>query len=318
MTAVFTGAVRVCINYSVISFNGLPQLFHFENTPTPPPTKIWIDVTTSVDTVHQIVCGVVSSLSPFAIFQRTPACVATATASPDILWPPNHKMRHVTIAVTPAPSCTAPVACTIESVASNEPVNGTGDGDTAPDWTIAGDRSLDLRAGGKPLAMERFAIEPKLRNPASPARLGRFRYFCTFYVCQAGRGPLGWLELESQLGDLAGELSRPGEVLWGVSALSGCGLVIRGVAVKGRDLSCGLVAFWRGGPGAGRDKKRPPLARGPEGQLDRPLFHFIFIVGSPNRIHERRTSGSVTTCFARAAASPTVTALPPNNRRYSS
>jgi len=68
-TAVFTGAVRVCINYSVISFNGLPQLFHFENTPTPPPTKIWIDVTTSVDMANQIVCGQVTSLSPFALFQ---------------------------------------------------------------------------------------------------------------------------------------------------------------------------------------------------------------------------------------------------------
>ena len=105
-----------------------------------------MNVTTTVDAINHIVCGQVSSLSPFAIFQRVPACNATASATPDVLWPPNHKMRHVTIAVTPAPSCTAPVACTVESVASNEPVNGTGDGDTAPDWTIAGDRSLDLRA----------------------------------------------------------------------------------------------------------------------------------------------------------------------------
>ena len=54
-----------------------------------------------------------------------------------------------------------------------------------------------------------------------------------------------WRDLESQLGDLAEELSRPGEVLWGVSALTACGLVIRGVALKGRDLTQGLVTFWR-------------------------------------------------------------------------
>ncbi len=103
--------------------------------------------------------------------------------------------------------------------------------------------SLELRAGGEPIALERFAIEPRLRDPASAARLGRFRYFSTFYICQAGRDAKSWLELESQLGDLAGELSRAGEVLWGVSTLAGSGLAIRGVALKGRELN--MVPFWR-------------------------------------------------------------------------
>ena len=105
--------------------------------------------------------------------------------------------------------------------------------------------SLDLRVDGRLVALERFSIEPKLRNPGSPARLGPFRYFCAFYACQAGRDPQSWCQLESELGDLAGELSRPGDVLWGVSALAGCGLVIRGVSTKGRDLTRGLPAFWR-------------------------------------------------------------------------
>jgi len=105
--------------------------------------------------------------------------------------------------------------------------------------------TLDLRADGQPVAFERYSIEPGIRNPASAARLGAFRYFSTFYVCQAGRGAQSWLELESQLGDLAEELSRPGEVLWGVSALAACGLAIRGVALKGRDLTQSLPQFWR-------------------------------------------------------------------------
>ena len=34
----------------------------------------------------------------------------------------------------------------IVSVKSNEPVNGTGDGDTAPDWEVTGALTLNLRA----------------------------------------------------------------------------------------------------------------------------------------------------------------------------
>src|SRR5262249_15361747 len=40
-----------------------PTLSHFENVP--PPT--WVNRTTSVDSVNHIVCGTVSSLSPFAV-----------------------------------------------------------------------------------------------------------------------------------------------------------------------------------------------------------------------------------------------------------
>ena len=38
-----------------------------------------------------------------------------------------------------------PVATRME-VASNEPVNGTGDGDTGPDWQVLDDHRLQLRA----------------------------------------------------------------------------------------------------------------------------------------------------------------------------
>jgi urease accessory protein len=103
--------------------------------------------------------------------------------------------------------------------------------------------TLELRARGGPVAIERYAIEPAIRDPASAARLGPFRYFSTFYICQTGGG--NWLALESELGDLAESLSRPGEVLWGVSTLAACGLAIRGVALAGRDLTSGLIAFWR-------------------------------------------------------------------------
>ena len=43
-------------------------------------------------------------------------------------------------------SCDPTPICRIVSVASNEPVNGAGDGNTAPDWEITGALTVNLRA----------------------------------------------------------------------------------------------------------------------------------------------------------------------------
>jgi hypothetical protein len=63
-TASFSGQITICINYAGVSFSGQPQLFHYVNG-TP------VNVTTSVDTAHTMVCGTVTSLSPFALFEST-------------------------------------------------------------------------------------------------------------------------------------------------------------------------------------------------------------------------------------------------------
>lgn len=70
--------------------------------------------------------------------------ITNVTATPSVLWPPNHKMVNVSIGYTIIDNC-APVTVTL-SVASNEPINGTGDGDTAPDWRIVNNRLVQLRA----------------------------------------------------------------------------------------------------------------------------------------------------------------------------
>ena len=71
-TAIYSGSITLCFNYVGISFLSGPQLFHFEG-------GAWTNVTTSVDAVHQIICGSVNSLSPFAIF--SPKLTATVTLS---------------------------------------------------------------------------------------------------------------------------------------------------------------------------------------------------------------------------------------------
>jgi uncharacterized repeat protein (TIGR01451 family) len=73
-----------------------------------------------------------------------PPKVTNASVTPSQLWPPNHKMTNVAVNYTIEDNC-GPVTVTL-SVTSNEPINGTGDGDTAPDWIIVDDHRVQLRA----------------------------------------------------------------------------------------------------------------------------------------------------------------------------
>jgi murein DD-endopeptidase MepM/ murein hydrolase activator NlpD len=72
-TASFSPPVTVCINYSGTTFTGSEsdlKLFHFEDTGTDGNPDTWIDRTSSLDTTNKIICASVTSLSPFAIFER--------------------------------------------------------------------------------------------------------------------------------------------------------------------------------------------------------------------------------------------------------
>ncbi len=72
-----------------------------------------------------------------------PAVTGFSVVAPK-MWPPNHRMVNVTVNYGSSDNCRA-VTCAL-SVASNEPVNGLGDGDTAPDWVIVDAHRLQLRA----------------------------------------------------------------------------------------------------------------------------------------------------------------------------
>lgn len=81
------------------------------------------------------------------VLDATPPTISGLAVSPSVLWPPNHKMRPVTVSITAVDTCDAtPPACQLTAVTSNEPVNGPGDGNTAPDWLITGNLTANLRA----------------------------------------------------------------------------------------------------------------------------------------------------------------------------
>src|SRR5688572_11999452 len=72
-----------------------------------------------------------------------PPKITGISADPVALWPPNHKMRDVTINYTAVDNCT--VTSTL-SVSSSDPVNGGSDGDQAPDWEVVDEHHVRLRA----------------------------------------------------------------------------------------------------------------------------------------------------------------------------
>jgi hypothetical protein len=75
-----------------------------------------------------------------------PPTVTNMVASPPNLWPPNHKMVAVTVTVTVQDDADPAPVSRIVAVTSNQPINGPGDGTTAPDWEITGPLTVNLRA----------------------------------------------------------------------------------------------------------------------------------------------------------------------------
>lgn len=83
-------------------------------------------------------------LQTITVGDDQPPVITNASPNPYILWPPNHKMKDVEVRYSSSDNCGV-ASCRLE-VSSNEPINGTGDGDTSPDWEIVDDHHVKLRA----------------------------------------------------------------------------------------------------------------------------------------------------------------------------
>ncbi len=70
--------------------------------------------------------------------EDTRAPTLAMNVTPTRLWPPNHTMRLVARKVTATDACD-PKPSLVVTVTSDEPINGLGDGDTAPDWSVEQD-----------------------------------------------------------------------------------------------------------------------------------------------------------------------------------
>jgi Bacterial surface protein, Ig-like domain/PKD domain len=79
------------------------------------------------------------------VVDNLPPDLTAVPANPDTLWPPNHRMVTVTVSGSAIDAC-SPVHCQLLAVEANEPINGPGAGNTAPDWLILGPATVSLRA----------------------------------------------------------------------------------------------------------------------------------------------------------------------------
>ena len=110
------------------------------------PAVFPLGTTTVTWTAKDASGNVVTATQNVTIVDTTAPGVSSVTASPNQLWPPNHQMVDVTVTVGAADACDAAPTAQILSVTSNEPINGLGDGDTAPDWVITGNLTVKLRS----------------------------------------------------------------------------------------------------------------------------------------------------------------------------
>jgi hypothetical protein len=83
------------------------------------------------------------------IADTTPPVVSSISATPSNLWPPNHELVAVTITVVATDDIDPAPTSQIISVTSNQPDNGTGDGDVDNDSTFSG-LTANLRAERAP------------------------------------------------------------------------------------------------------------------------------------------------------------------------
>jgi CSLREA domain-containing protein len=75
---------------------------------------------------------------------EAPDC-SHATASPNLLWPPNHKFVPIQITGVTNPGG-GPVTITVTSIFQDEPVHSPGSGNTGPDGTGVGSSTASVRA----------------------------------------------------------------------------------------------------------------------------------------------------------------------------
>jgi uncharacterized repeat protein (TIGR03803 family) len=77
------------------------------------------------------------------VVDTTPPTISEVDVSPNVLWPPNHKMVEVTVNYTTTEGCGA--VSNALFVTSSEAVNAPGHG-TTPDWMIEDSHHVQLRA----------------------------------------------------------------------------------------------------------------------------------------------------------------------------
>jgi subtilase family protein len=110
-----------------------------------PPPQYALGTTPVVLTVTDTKGAFSQANGDVSVVDQTPPAIGGLSLSPaGPLWPPNHKMVDVSVDFGVADNCSA--ATCVLTVSSNEAIDGSGDGNTSPDWQVVDAHHVRLRA----------------------------------------------------------------------------------------------------------------------------------------------------------------------------
>ncbi|TAK20684.1 MAG: choice-of-anchor C family protein [Chloroflexota bacterium] len=94
--------------------------------------------------------GLTTNAAPLTVKVDQTAPLVACTATSNSIWPPNHKLVNASVSVSVTDGASGSAGFVLTSVASDEPDNGLGDGDTAGDlqgWSVgSADTAGQVRA----------------------------------------------------------------------------------------------------------------------------------------------------------------------------
>ncbi|MEN3331059.1 MAG: hypothetical protein V7641_424 [Blastocatellia bacterium] len=106
-----------------------------------------VGTTTIVWTARDAAGNQASCTQTIVVNDTQPPSIIGASASPSVLWPPNHKLVDVTINYSVADNCTAVSGITCDlTVSSNEPPSPPGTPHSSADWTVIDAHHVQLRS----------------------------------------------------------------------------------------------------------------------------------------------------------------------------
>jgi hypothetical protein len=146
ITAEATSASGAVVTYTVSAVDAVDGPVDVVCSPLSGSTFA-LGTTTVTCSAHDLAGNIATATFTVTVQDTTPPQVLSISASPrTIIWPPNHKLIDTTITVVAVDAVDPSPTSTIVSVSSDQPIDGTGDGDTAPDWVITGPLTVQLRA----------------------------------------------------------------------------------------------------------------------------------------------------------------------------
>jgi urease accessory protein len=96
---------------------------------------------------------------------------------------------------------------------------------------------------GQPIYIDRMRFRPHQMKLSSLARFGSFRYLTSFMICRSGEDANTWIALEQMLRETAQQRSHE-STLWGATALTADGLLVRGLSHSALHIMEDLFCFW--------------------------------------------------------------------------